>query len=799
MKEGIKTMYVVHHSHTDIGYTDQQERIIDVQANYIKTVLRMMKDPANKDFRWNCETYYCIEVFLERATEVEKQEFFALVKEKKIGLSATYLNFNDLVDSKVLDERLDEMIDVFNGESITPKTAMIADVNGISMGQRDALINNGIEFFFTNIHCHHGMYPLYQNQIPYRWENEEGKSLLVWSGEHYNLGNVLGIKPNEISTYMTNMYQGDEADFSKPIELLKTNLDKYINEVEENGYNYDFIISSVSGAFTDNAPPEPVILKTIEAYNREYPDGVRLKMVSLQELYDLIKEKIADAPIYRGDLNDWWSNGAIASPYIAKHYKDAVRKYHLCKRIDPNICDKFPVEARKAQDNILLYAEHTYGHSATVSNPYDTMVSNLDIRKNSYASKAHEYSSFLLNRISEGMGDIMRYYNTEGQIKVVNTSDIHSTKPVEFYIETMVLKKAYVINKKTGQKMVTQTSTHPRGVLISFLDDFEPNEVKIYNYGQLQVESQTINTRKAYIGSEGVRDIVNEFDPQSYKHPYEFENKWFKLTYDMSTGISGFINKKTGTDMLVDGTIPFFTPIYECTKVRKASNNPTADPYVERALLGRNIRGKHANIYQGEIKEISIYEKGDVFTTLKLDYVLEGTIHCSVYLKLYDEIATIEFKLQLGKTMTTDIESVFMPLSLMLDNKELYIKKGKEEFRPGIDQIPGTCMEYYGTDAGVVYTYDSGSVMISTPDTMLVYMGEMKHHKIKLCDNVRENNQRPIYSWIMNNTWETNFNMNLAGFSEFRYSLSLSDEKEIKKAFKKLEEEQFKPQILMIE
>ena len=36
-----------------------------------------------------------------------------------------------------------------------------------SMGQRDAMIENGVEFLYTNIHTHHGMYPLYQNQKPY--------------------------------------------------------------------------------------------------------------------------------------------------------------------------------------------------------------------------------------------------------------------------------------------------------------------------------------------------------------------------------------------------------------------------------------------------------------------------------------------------------------------------------------------------------------------------------------------------------------------------------------------------------
>ena len=62
---------------------------------------------------------------------------------------------------------------------------------------RDVFIRNGIEFLFTNIHTHHGMYPLYQNQKPYFWENDNGEKLLVWSGEHYNLGNALGIVFNK--------------------------------------------------------------------------------------------------------------------------------------------------------------------------------------------------------------------------------------------------------------------------------------------------------------------------------------------------------------------------------------------------------------------------------------------------------------------------------------------------------------------------------------------------------------------------------------------------------------------------
>ena len=80
MAHSIKTVYVVHHSHTDIGYTDLQERVIAIQVNYIKTVLSMMRQPEYADFRWNCETLYCVEEFWKQASEDDRADFARFVK-----------------------------------------------------------------------------------------------------------------------------------------------------------------------------------------------------------------------------------------------------------------------------------------------------------------------------------------------------------------------------------------------------------------------------------------------------------------------------------------------------------------------------------------------------------------------------------------------------------------------------------------------------------------------------------------------------------------------------------------------
>ena len=793
MAHSIKTVYVIHHSHTDIGYTDLQERVIDTQVDYIHTVLSMMEKQENADFRWNCETLFCVEEFFKDATEDEKKAFLRLASQGKIGLSANYLNFNDLVDCTVYRDRLHQW------QQILPmKTAMMADINGISMGYRDAMIAEGVEFLFTNIHCHHGMYPLYQNQNAFWWENAAGQRLLVWNGEHYNLGNVLGLKPNRASNFMMLNHFGRQGQEADDVATLHWNLNQYLSVCEENGYGYDFIVTAVSGVFSDNAPPEPEILRTIQEHNRRYGDEVQIRMVSLQELYEAIGSKLTDAPVYHGDLTDWWANGVGSTPYAAKHYLDAKHRYHLCRRLDAQAADKYPELTTAAQDNLLLYAEHTWGHSSTITNPYDTMVLNLDMRKNSYASKAHEAASRMLDRIAHEKGDILRYYSTNGKVKACSVNDLTGPQLVEFYIESPYLARAEIRDEE-GSLLPCQVSPHPRGRKISFVDTFGPHEEKCYTYRELPPENQTLNSRKCYVGAERIRDIVNDYDPLTYLLPYQFENRWFKLCYRPQEGITSFVDKRTGREMLGKGDAPFFTPMYEVTPIAIENPEFPCKEEQERRILGRNIRGKHAQLHIGKLEEITCLEHGVIFTQLRFRFSLPGTVRADVFVKLYEDMPRIDFHLQLGKTLSSDIESVYLPLSLNIADSELYLRKGTEAFRPGVDQLPGACMEFYMSDDGIGYLSSQGSALIAMRDTPLVYTGEMKHHPITLCDGKPENNQRPIYSWIMNNMWETNFKMDLSGFSEYCYSLWLSEDTDPETAMDSLREHTFDPYVLVIE
>ena len=86
-------LYLIHHSHTDIGYTDYQEKIEIYHVDYIRQVLSLLdaldrgEHPGCEGFRWQCENMWQVENFLSQASDAEKSAFAQRVREGRIGLS----------------------------------------------------------------------------------------------------------------------------------------------------------------------------------------------------------------------------------------------------------------------------------------------------------------------------------------------------------------------------------------------------------------------------------------------------------------------------------------------------------------------------------------------------------------------------------------------------------------------------------------------------------------------------------------------------------------------------------------
>ncbi len=749
MGNRIHTLYVVHHSHTDIGYTDLQENVLDLQTDNIRDVIRLLRSPENREFRWNCETLFIVERFLEEADEEERKEFFACVRRGNIGISLNYLNFNDLLDADVFRDRVLALREVFAryGADL-PQSAMCADINGVSMGYRKALLDCGAGFFYMNINTCHGGAPFGKTHQPFRWRAADGRSLLVWSAEHYNLGNALGLRYEPQSNGYFQQYIGDRW-LADPIENLHANLTDYLTRLSEGGYPYSFLPVSVSGIFTDNAPANIEILRNIEQYHARYgkDDGITIRMVTVEELYRLIAPCLGEIPEVSGDLNDWWADGVGSTPLAVKHYLSARRQYRWALSLDPAAPKKWEALCREAQANLLLYAEHTWGHSCSVSDPSLGIAGDLDLRKQSYASRANEMTSLLLNRIRREQNAIFRLYRGTGALRVTSPRGAEEVGPVAFEIEAPYYPHILVKNEK-GEALPTQCHRTVRGVEVVFTDRFGEGKQKAYTFAPVA-------------GEEAAPAEVARTENG-------IQTSFFRLEWEPGQGLVRLTDLVHHRELLGQEDVALFRPVYECTPLEHGVMG-------ERGILGQNIRGEHAVATAGELTGVTFGTSGSLYTEVVMNYRLPGCRECQVILTVWHSLPRVDAMLRLTKKLNPEIESVYLPLTLRLPGASLWMRKGgAEAFRPGVDQVPGTCMDYGMSDDGILYrTGGETDYTVTALDTPLYAFAPFCHHAVKGCDGREENNARPVRSWVMNNKWETNFALNLAGFYEFRYRLEM--------------------------
>src|ERR1700733_11519397 len=95
----IKDIYLIQDSHTDIGYTNTQERILRWYRAFTRQAIEIAE--KNPEFRWTCETFIQVEQFWQHADDHWRERFVSLVREGRIGLSANWANFAELPDENV--------------------------------------------------------------------------------------------------------------------------------------------------------------------------------------------------------------------------------------------------------------------------------------------------------------------------------------------------------------------------------------------------------------------------------------------------------------------------------------------------------------------------------------------------------------------------------------------------------------------------------------------------------------------------------------------------------------------------
>lgn len=785
------TIYLIHHSHTDIGYTERQEKLMNYHRDFILQAIKILDDIHSgiltgcDGFKWQCENQWQIENFYSNATSEQINQFEKYVKSGEIGLSGNYLNMTELIDREVLLSRTRKAKEYGDRIGINIKSGMSADINGYAWGYPDVLGECSIENLLCALHPHHGMFPLYKKQQPFFWQGPKKNKVLVWGGEHYHVGNEMFLSPNGGSSYLlfddireelSNGIGNSSPEETDQLELkiAQTRLSRYADNLEKEGYPYDFFPLMVSGTITDNAPPNALIAKRAHDLNQLFDGKITIKMVTLDEFFEKVRENDAAIPTYEGDFTDWWADGVGSTANTVKICRDAQRKYDLCIKLDPNNELGNAKLLETAAENIMLYAEHTWGYSSSISEPWDSLVACLEKKKDAYAINANTDISRNLDLILSKLGEISIDARKQQRYKVVNPHPFRYQGTVKLYIEyweyldgnTLNLKaKLEAYDERTGEQLVCQGHRIARAHEVEVAVDLAPGEEKIIKIKQNFDNASTIRNH-AHIGAEGVKDI--ETGKEYLETPFLIETDYFKVEFSKEKGIASIYNKTTG-QRITDSTLGegAFSGIYEFTKIM--DNNPCE----VRRQMGRNRCSIATQRSTSKLLDVVIVDSGDVFVTAKLSYELPGTRYYYVFLKIYKVAPMIEARVCLHKDSVWDPENLYVSLPFVTDSTgETYVDKTGCILRPGIDQLPGTCQDFYLIQNGLVKTGEESDIIVCTKDAPLISFGKREAAPIILCDGKnKELNHSTPYSWVMNNFWETNFKADLGGFYEFTYTV----------------------------
>ena len=374
-------IYLLHHSHVDIGYTHVQTEVVRKHWQYFEQVIDLARKtadyPAGSQFKWNTEVLWAVDSYLKEAPEEKQRQFVEAVKKGWIAMDALYGNeLTALCRPEELIRLVDYAQRLRRRYDVTIDSAMITDVPGYTWGIVPVLAQSGVKYFSVGPNRGHRIgYTLSSwGDKPFYWVSPCGKyNILCWvAGEGYSL------------------FHSGRLNSGKLFEYLK--------RLEKAEYSYDMVQVrySIGG---DNGPPDPEMSEFVKNWNAKfaYP---KLVVSTASEMCREFERRYSDKlPVVRGDFTPYWEDGAGSSARETAINRASaerlVQAEALWAMLEPG---NYPAdEFYDAWRNVILYDEHTWGAHCSISRPDSDFTKAQWKIKQAFALDADSQSRKLLN------------------------------------------------------------------------------------------------------------------------------------------------------------------------------------------------------------------------------------------------------------------------------------------------------------------------------------------------------------------------------------------------------------------
>ena len=755
----LDTIYVVHHTHTDVGFTNDQPIFWEMQYRFIDDALCLIEqykeNPPESQFRWTVETTCGLDAWLKTASSYDIDRLIAADKAGLLEVMAMQTNNTPLLDTYQIIESLKPIHRMRKEYGLNIRYAMNCDINGQNWTLPDVLLDAGIEGFSMAINHHFGG-PPHPRPNFFLWQAPSGRTIPAHNGWQYSKANDFGLA-----------HDSDEV-FIEWLPKIET----YLSEIN---YPLPFIVLEGFHPYGDNATAWGAFAEFTKRWN-DSGHAPKITTATPRMFWERVKEYHANLETIRGDWTDYWNFGCISAARETTIYRTTRSRlgradmlFAALSSLTPTLTSNsspvgegasglkvnkqwshrtFPLYRDSAWNALNLYGEHTWGADTAANEPQLEDSLSMDSHKKNLAYTARS-ESLLLER--DALADFSRLIPRNDVTDLL----IFNPLPWEQTISGPIPKNVLI---PRGLNDDTSSSRHFIGRMAQPTDFWtgraetgyhggmgwilQPTKVPAFGYTVVDWESLTSMTE----ATESEDAVV--------------ENQRYRITFDTQQGgIVSLFDKQLDYEW-IDSTAGY--PLHGFIHEEVADHNAT-EP---RKLLctvnwmadTATPRGWHPDWQANRTapNKVLLHKVYRLSFATVIEQILEHTYIGKICQRTFlpDNSDQIEFQSEWQMSTTIHPEATYLLFPFNIPNAQAHFDIGGMPVRPHLDQLAGSCRDYFTVQGWVDFNNGRHGVTIATPENPMVQLGDFH-----FAHNQQEVNlERAMFlGWVTNNYWETNF------------------------------------------
>ncbi len=647
------TIFVVPHTHVDIGYTDYQGKVAETQANTLVEAAGLIE--KYPDFRFATDGSWNLQQLLETRSQPLRDQILGLIREDKMGVPADYFNlltgyasletlYRSLYYSKSLSREFGLPFDY----------ATTTDVPAYTGAYPSVLASSGIKYWAVGANQDRATvlaHEQWDEKSPFWWEGPDGAKVLFWYSRGYaQIGSIFGGNPQNDAIYQS--------------------LPNFLAPYDKPGYKPDAAL--IYGAQGENTDLHPDLATFATNWNQAfaYP---RLQYATFTDFFHYVNKNFGAAlPTYKGDMGPYWEDGIGSDAYFAaedrQNQSDALSSEIVSTVSHIVNPDAHPPKAEldDAWHNILLFAEHTWGAGGSISQPDSEETVKQSAVKDNYVTQARFDLEDIANR---SMAQLAHEIHVPARTLVV-FNGLNWKR--DALMETDLNKKEELFDLTTQERVPVEVlSDKENFVHIRFLArDLPPVGYKCF---QIRV-----------VPSASAGPPTTETNPV-------VENKYYRITVDPETGAVMSILDKQLDRELVDHHSPYKFGQYLYVTggdpkgdgltrmIHPFQALPVAELTIHPAIGGKYL-GTATTPWGHSIK----LRSSDVNTPV-----------IDLEILLYDDQKRIDFDYSVQKSYTTAKEGVYFAFPTAVQSPEFAYATQQGWVDPAHDLLKSASLEWF--------------------------------------------------------------------------------------------------------